>query len=275
MSELFTNIMQEIESNVPVAEMEYIGEDGLKHCARCNAPTQSRVVVEALHIDRIVRCICDCEKKKLAEEEMRKTREAQDRKRRICFAETNMASWTFENDDRKLPTISDAMQRYVDNFPKYIKNGKGLLLHGTVGTGKTYYASCIANRLIDRGYDVKMTNFARLTNQIQGTFEKQEVIDELSDYHLVVIDDLGAERQNEYMQEMVFNIIDSRYRSGLPFIITTNLTLGEIKQPKDIRCSRIYDRIIERCFPVEVAGVSRRRQEVRDTYDTMRNELGL
>lgn len=275
MSELFVNIMDALADSVPVAEKEYIGEDGLKHCAKCNAPTQSRVVVEALHIDRIVRCICDCEKKKMAEEEMRKTREAQDRKRRICFAETNMASWTFENDDRKLPTISDAMQRYVENFPKYLKGGKGLLMHGPVGTGKTYYASCIANRLIDRGYDVKMTNFARLANQIQGTFEKQEVIDELSDYHLVVIDDLGAERQSEYMQEIVFNIIDSRYRSGLPFIITTNLPMSEIKQPKDIRCSRIYDRIIERCFPVEVAGVSRRRQEVRNTYETMRNELGL
>lgn len=275
MSELFTGIMQAIEENVPVAEMEYIGKDGLKHCAKCNAATQYRVVVEALHIDRIVRCICDCEKKKIAEEEMRKTREEQDRKRRICFAETNMASWTFENDDRKLPTISNAMQRYVENFPKYLKDGKGLLMYGTVGTGKTYYASCIANRLIDRGYNVKMTNFARLTNQIQGTFEKQEVIDELSKYHLVVIDDLGAERQNEYMQEMVFNIIDSRYRSGKPFIITTNLPMSEIKQPKDIRYSRIYDRIIERCFPVEVAGVSRRRQEVRNTYETMRNELGL
>lgn len=275
MSELFANVMQAIEEKVPVAEAEYIGEDGLKHCAKCNAPTQSRVIVEALHIDRIVRCICDCEKKKLAEEEMRKTREAQDRKRRICFAETNMASWTFENDDRKLPKISDAMQRYVDNFTKYLRDGKGLLMYGTVGTGKTYYASCIANRLIDRGYDVKMTNFARLANQIQGTFEKQEVIDALNGYHLVVIDDLGAERQSEYMQEMVFNIIDSRYRSGLPFIVTTNLTMNEIKQPKDISCSRIYDRIIERCFPVEVAGISRRRQEVRDTYNTMKNELGL
>ena len=121
-----------------------------------------------------------------------------------------------------------------------------------------------------------MTNFASLTNKIQGMFEgKQEFINDLNRYSLLILDDLGAERKSEFMQEMVFNIIDSRYRSGLPFIITTNLTMDEIKKPQEVEYSRIYDRILERCFPVEVAGGSRRRQNVRDTYFDMKNKLGL
>ena len=91
----------------------------------------------------------------------------------------------------------------------------------------------------------------------------------------MIIDDLGAERKSEFMQEQVFNIIDSRYRSGLPFIITTNLTADEIKKPQDVGYSRIYDRILERCHPVEVTGASRRRQNVKDTYFDVKEKLGL
>ena len=121
-----------------------------------------------------------------------------------------------------------------------------------------------------------MTNFARLTNQIQGKFDdKQEYIDSLNRYTLLIIDDLGAERSSEFMQEMIFNIIDSRYRSGLPFIITTNLTADEIKKPQDVGRSRIYDRILERCHPVKVEGVSRRRETLKTNFAETQKLLGL
>jgi DNA replication protein DnaC len=120
-----------------------------------------------------------------------------------------------------------------------------------------------------------MTNFARLSNQLQGTWEKNDVIDDLSRYSLLILDDLGAERKSEYMQEIVFNIIDSRYRTGLPFFITTNLSIEEIKKPVDISCTRIYDRILERCFPIEINGESRRRKNVKDTFFDTKELLGL
>ncbi|MBQ9943795.1 MAG: ATP-binding protein, partial [Clostridia bacterium] len=206
----------------------------------------------------------------------KKRQQEHERKRRICFAETNMADWTFSNDDRKNEKLSDAMSNYAQKFSEFRSTGKGLLMYGTVGTGKTYYAACIANALIDRGYSVLMTNFARLTNIIQGKFEgKQEYIDGLNDYDLLVIDDLGTERSSEYMQEMVFNIIDSRYRSGLPFIITTNLTADELKKPEERAYKRIYDRILERSFPVEVSGVSRRRTALKETHADVKAMLGL
>lgn len=267
-------LINTVNDDVPKSESEYIGDDGLLHCSVCHRATQ--VVVEALGIKKTVRCICDCEKKKLEAHAIREQQEEKDRQRRICFAESNMANWTFTNDDRRNAKMSDAMQNYVKNFTDFRKEGKGLLLYGTVGTGKTYFAACIANSLIDEGYQVLMTNFARLTNKIQGMFDgKQEYIDSLNRYSLLIIDDLGAERKSEFMQEMVFNIIDARYRAGLPFIITTNLTADEIKKPQEVGYSRIYDRILERCFPVELSGVSRRRQSLKDSFADTKNKLGL
>lgn len=270
----FDKIFGGLESQVPHAENEYLGEDGLLHCGVCHSRVQTRITI--LGQERTVPCICDCKKKEREAYEERQRMEERERMRRICFAETNMASWTFENDNRTNAKLSDAMVNYAEQFSDFRKDGRGLLLSGTVGTGKTYFAACIANRLIDKGYRVLMTNFARLTNQIQGTFEgKQEMIDDLNRYPLLILDDLGAERKSEYMQEMVFNIIDSRYRSGLPFIITTNLSLEEIKKPQDIAYQRIYDRILERCFPIEVTGQSKRRQAVKESYFDTKEKLGL
>ena len=68
----------------------------------------------------------------------------------------------------------------------------------------------------------------------------------------LLIDDLGIERNSDFALEQVFNVIDSRYRSKKPLIITTNLTLSELNNAADIAHKRIYDRILERCIPVRI-----------------------
>ena len=60
------------------------------------------------------------------------------------------------------------------------------------------------------------------------------------------------ERNSEYALEQVFNIVDSRYRSRKPLIVTTNLTLDELKHPADLVHARIYDRVLERCVPLKI-----------------------
>lgn len=99
---------------------------------------------------------------------------------------------------------------------------------------------------------------------------KNEIITSLSKYQLLIIDDLGAERTSEYMQETIFNIIDARYRSGLPMIITTNLDISDIWNQDGIGHGRIYDRILERCIPVKVDGSSRRKEELKKICQTLK-----
>ena len=154
--------------------------------------------------------------------------------------------------------------------------GKGLLLFGNVGTGKTFYAACIANALIDRGIPCLVTNFARIANTVQGFFEgRQEYYDSLNRFPLLLIDDLAAERKTEYMQEIVFNVIDSRYRAGLPLIVTTNLTREEMQHPADITYQRIFSRLFEMCTPIEIYGKDRRCVALQNEIAGDKRLLGL
>lgn len=272
------NMVEKSKSTIPKNEGDYVGEDGLLYCGKCH--TKKQTEIEVFGQKRRPYCLCKCEaEKKDEEEKMRKHREFQGqvkRMRQTGFPESDMASWTFENDDMANGAITQAMRSYVANFKDFCRTGKGLLLWGNLGTGKTYAACEVANALIDEGYPVLVTNFARLTNTLQGMYEgKQDYIDGLNRFALLVIDDLGAERKTEFMQEMVWNIIDSRYRAGLPMIVTTNLSIEEIKKPDNVGVGRIYDRILERCHPINVKGGSRRKKTAGAEYHKMQKILGL
>lgn len=67
---------------------------------------------------------------------------------------------------------------------------------------------------------------------------------------------------SEYAQEQVDNIVDSRYLSRLPFIVTTNLPLSDLQAPTDLAHARIYDRVLERCAPICFSGRNYRHDNV-------------
>ena len=121
-----------------------------------------------------------------------------------------------------------------------------------------------------------MTNFARIANTVQGLFEgRQEYYDSLNRFPLLILDDLSAERKTEYMQEIVQNVIDSRYRAGLPLIITTNLTGKELENPADVTSQRLFSRLYQMCIPVKVEGTDRRRARLKKDMSTYKELLGL
>ena len=135
------------------------------------------------------------------------------------------------------------------------------------GTGKSFFAGCIANALLDRDIPVLMTNFPSILTRLTGMFseDRAEFIASLGMYDLLIIDDLGVERNTKHAMEQMFHVIDCRYRSRKPMIITTNLKLEEIKNPPDLAHARIYDRILERCAPVLFAGKNFREENAEAT----------
>jgi len=188
------------------------------------------------------------------------------RLRSVGISSQTFRDASFAADDGKNPKPMDTLRRYVEKWEDMQRENIGLLLYGDVGTGKSYGAACIANRLIEQSIPACMINLSTVLNSMGGfqSEEKNTYISDLMRYPLLILDDFGMERQTEYALEQVFNVIDARYRSGKPLIITTNLSMAELNNPKSLEHKRIYDRIKEMCQPLNFGSNGRRSDRAQE-----------
>lgn len=267
MERLINGVVDGSRKSIPINAGDY-ERDGLLYCGKCDTPKQTRITI--FGIEKKPMCICRCEADRRKAEEEKDARAAEERRRKSLrqwgFPDAEMQAWTFARDDGKSPEVMRWARRYAETFPDRLREGKGLLLYGPCGTGKTFAAACIANDLIDRGYSCLVTSFARIGNTLQSEKNRQDFLDGLAAYSLLVIDDLGAERNTSYMAEIVFGVIDARYRQKKPLIVTSNVTREELRYPADPWDKRIYSRIFEMCHPAEVTGADRRKADLRERY---------
>ena len=237
-------------------EDEYLNGDSLICCRKCHTPRQKRIEVAGKRMEP--RCMCACQttdyEKREQERKHREFLDIVERNRSVGLPDPELRKHTFDNDLGYNPKQIRIAKQYVQHWEEFLESPTGLLLWGDVGTGKSFIAGCIANALLDKGVPVIMTNFARLLNKLIDMYsgDRNAYIDSFKRYPLMIIDDLGVERNSEFAREQVFSVIDSRYRSQLPMIVTTNLSLEELKDPTDLSRSRIYDRVLERCLPIRV-----------------------
>ena len=260
-----------------IREDEYLDPaDGLLHCRKCGGPRQVVIADLFKRGSFKPRCVCPCQQEK--ERRRKEAEEHHQRMERIKRRKTQgiqdryLYEYTFANDNGENPVMAK-VRAYVDHWKEAFKRNIGLLLFGDVGTGKSFAAGCIANALLDRDIPVLMTNFPTILSRLAGMFgeDKTAFLDSLGDYDLLIIDDLGAERNTEYAMEQMFSIVDSRYRSGKPLTVTTNLKLDELKHPPDLAHARIYDRILERCAPILFSGKNFREDNAAITKKIARS----
>lgn len=260
-------------------EGDYRNEDGLLMCGKCH--TQKECVLPRTDgTTRTVHCACECsvERSRREAEEKRKRDRMQylDSMRRTGFPDAEMREWTFAKSDHTDQRNENIARKYAANFDAMRKQGTGLLLCGQVGTGKSFLAAAIANELISQGTPCLMTNFSRIISRVSEKFGgDQKYLDDLNRFDLLIIDDLGAERDSEFTWEKVMNVIDARYRAGLPIVITTNFRPGDFADSTDIRRQRVFSRLKEMCILLEVKGADRRSKKMQDKLATAKSLLGL
>ena len=268
-------VLENMTTTIPEPE-DYTGEDGLLYCGKCRKPKEAYFAPDKAAVfgrDRHP-AECDCqraarEEREAAEKRRRHLDTVEDLKRR-GFTNPTMQEWTFANDNGKCPQMEIA-HFYVEHWEIMREENIGYLLWGKVGTGKSYFAGCIANALMEKEIPVRMTNFALILNDLAASFEgRNEYISRLCRYPLLILDDFGMERGTEYGLEQVFNVIDSRYRSGKPLIVTTNLTLEELQHPQDTPHARIYDRLTSMCAPVRFTGSNFRKETAQEKLERLK-----
>lgn len=266
-------------ATVTPEQEDYTGEDGLLYCGKCRTPKEAYHTEETRaltgHDKRPSECDCQRAKRleREAAEQCRKHLQTVDDLKNRGFTDPKMRKWTFENDNGRNPQM-DKARFYAEHWADMKAENIGYLLWGSVGTGKSYLAACIANALMEQEIPVRMTNFAAVLNDLNSRIEgRNEYISRLCRYPLLIIDDFGMERGTEYGLEQVYNVIDSRCRSGKPLIVTTNLSLDELQHPQDTPHARIYDRLLEMCAPILFTGTNFRRQTAQNKLDRLKTMM--
>lgn len=255
-------------------------KDGLLYCHVCHQPKERRL--ELLGREQIVGILCECERAKREEEEEASRKHHAEmafwekmtdlRKDNIC--DPTYETVTLANDDGINQKVSNFCRKYIDRWPQMLENNIGVLFHGPVGPGKSFFACAIANELLQKHVPTTITSFPRLLNLLQDSNNRQWLLDCLGNYKLVVIDDLGVERETSYAAEQIFAVIDARGRAKLPTIITTNLTKQEMENQPSMQYRRIFDRVREMCPAVVlIDGQSRRIQNAHQRRELARELL--
>lgn len=279
MKEIVEETLKKLATPAENAEEDYIGEDGLLYCGKCHMPKEayfSQELAQRFGMKTHPK-ECDCQRKvreqaEVLREQSRHTEAVRSLKEQ-CFSERAMQEWNFQRDHEDSKNTETA-RFYVKHWEKMKRDNIGLLFWGAVGTGKSFLAGCIANALLEQEIPVRMTNFEEVLNDLSSNFsEKNEYIKSLCRFPFLILDDFGMERGTEYGLEQIYAVIDGRYRSGKPLIVTTNLTLNELNNPRDTAHARIYDRLKEMCVPLNFSGESRRRMTAQEKLNWLKEQM--
>lgn len=214
---------------------------------------------------------CDCLNKKFEEEQRQREKELEKERvknkikkyKDISVVDKKLLNANFETaeQDKHIKLC----QKYAEKFVKIGTAPQGLLLHGSVGTGKTFASACISNYLMKNGKTVLVMNLGLYLIKLKKEWDEAEsnVLEYVKKCDLLVIDDFGVEKISEFVLDKAFALIDTRYRAEKPLIITTNLSLKDIQ---DRFGSRIADRLQEMCYPLRVEGQSKRLNRKRNEF---------
>ncbi|MEH7514124.1 ATP-binding protein [Gottfriedia acidiceleris] len=250
-----------------------------KHCGKFIP--KHKVEIPSLNINRWVQPVCKCVK----EIEEKRIREIENYQKRVeierLFSISNLgekfAQATLDNyfNREGSEQAFKATKKYIEEYPNW--NQDSLLLWGNPGNGKSHLAGAVTNALNSKGYIVVFQSVPELLERIKSTFNndkkesKQQIMKALLECDLLILDDIGAEKLTDWVQEVMFNIIDCRYRKKLPIFYTTNLTPKELSEKIG---ARSYDRLVETSLTVENKATSYRRELAKNRLQKYKSEQG-
>lgn len=192
--------------------------------------------------------------------------------------------------DKSLKTARLVAQRFVEGYP-IETDGKGLLLTGDIGVGKTHLAVGILKELIvKRGVVGLFYDYRELLKEVQNTYNRDVAATELGilkpvfEAEVLLLDELGAAKPTDWVWDTVAQILNSRYNERRTTIITTNYAnspslaaagaSGETAAKRAMRDETLGDRIGERmlsrlqemCVAIEIHGKDFRQSVARANF---------
>ena len=279
-----------IKSLVPVRSQETIyeddyrrGSDGLLMCGVCGMPKEQLLQLPSELYQATINCKCEQDEfdKKKEQERTAKYKANVERLKERGLRSKMDLDKTFKHDDSPDSTASKVARFYAENFEEMLETNTGLYFSGPVGTGKTFYALCIANAVAEKERSIWVTSLTELVNAMQG-FEEEErrnILKRVRSVDLLILDDVGVERSTDFVNEQVQLIVDTRYQSNKPLIVASNLTPEDLANTTNANERRSADRINEMAsYEIQVKGNSRRadmaKSKKKDFYKNFIERMG-
>jgi DNA replication protein DnaC len=175
----------------------------------------------------------------------------------------------------ELPSpIVRPVRDFVRNIDDRIRAGRGLWIFGDVGTGKTTLAMLASKEALKRGYSVAIYSVPRLLADIRDTYDARmgalsyaDFFAQLVSVDLLHLDDLGAEKQTEWVLEQLYSLVNERYEQERSVLVTSNVTeASELEQQIG---RRTVSRLTEMTDQLPLFG-----PDLRERYDPARSALG-
>lgn len=163
------------------------------------------------------------------------------------------------------PRDQEQYRRCVEDARAFAEGPDGwLVLSGTSGCGKTHIAASIVNRLLERGEPALFVVVPDLLDHLRAAYQPaaevayDELFDRVRNAPVLVLDDLGTQAQTPWAREKLFQLINHRFNSRLPTVVTTNLHPDEIEDRlrtrlTDAAIARVY--VLEAQRPAEVSAL--------------------
>jgi DNA replication protein DnaC len=177
----------------------------------------------------------------------------------IRYRNRTFANWTPQTKLQK--KILAAVKAYSAGLDAAYDEGRGLIMVGDVGTGKTHLAAALTHEMVRQGFDCRFVCTGDLFAEIKRGFAKGENefdIRPLQSVQFLLLDDLGASRGTEWEVSVLHELLRHRYDTTLPTIVTTNCS--ELDRAVG---TRIADRFAENMVRITIAGASQRKQAMK------------
>ena len=153
--------------------------------------------------------------------------------------------------------VKDMVNTYILKYPQFKEKGMGLYIYSrTKGSGKTMLACCLINEIIKRHPgSVKFVNVLDFIEMTKNSYKGNDEIDAIYSASLLVLDDLGVQLSKEWVDTVLYRLVNERYTKRLPVIYTSNIPVEKLKID-----DRIIDRIESTTYQIELPEESVRRE---------------
>ena len=171
-------------------------------------------------------------------------------------------------DDAKRISAIKWLKNFYDNYESN-PHQKGLYLHGSFGSGKTYLVCAMLNELAKKKVDITIVYYPELLRSLKEAFETDfsSRIDKIKKVSILFLDDIGAESVTPWARdEILGTILQYRMDSALPTFFTSNLNIDELEAHlsstksgvERVKARRIIERIKQLTDNIELISKNRR-----------------